>query len=104
MQLEEIQENLERIRIDIDNTFKLLNTPDNIIIKKDPYYGKRSVTVTLRLDELSIIKLKEFVPKLESLMEQFKNLRQNETEIVDQMLIKKSIENSNLNNFQYPKY
>lgn len=104
MQLELIQENLERIRIDIENTFKLLNTPDNLAIKKDSFYGRRIVTVILRLDELSINKLKKFTPLLETLIEKFKTLRKSEAEISDQILIQKSIENSNLNNFQYPKY
>ena len=95
--LEQIQEKINFIRDQIELFFKTVNTPENIIIKKDRYWGQRTLNIHLRLDEFSIDTLENYIPKLKTLYAEYQQLRNLEKEISDQISIDQRIQTETLN-------
>ena len=90
--LEQVQEKLDFNRQQIEQFFRTLNTPENILIKKDAFWGKRSVNIFIRLDEFSIEQLEKHLPELKALFNKYKQLREIEKEKSDKALIERRIQ------------
>jgi len=89
--LPQIQERLDFIANKIEQYFNTVNTPDNIILKKDSAWGNRTINLFIRIDEFSIEKLKESIPKLQELFKKYKSLRAEESAFLDAALIERTI-------------
>lgn len=91
-------ENLEIIQTEITNTtqqiqtlFRSLNNPSNILLKKDRNWGKQTVQLFLRLDEISVTELEKFLPDLKRLLNKFHELRKKQSTITDQTDLRNAI-------------
>jgi predicted component of type VI protein secretion system len=88
--LEAVNLKLDHISQEMEKFFKTMNTPDNIVIKKDRSWGQRSINIYLRLDEFSVEKLKEYLPKLEELFALYKEYRKLEKDLNDKADIERA--------------
>lgn len=102
--LEQIQEKLDFTRRKIEQFFKTLNTPENILIKKDAHWGKRSINIYIRLDEFSIDQLESHLPNLKSLFEEYKQLREIEKDKTDKALIERRVQDDVLSGLRGKDY
>lgn len=88
--LEQIQEQLDFTCSQIEKYFLTINTPDNVMISKDRYWGRRNIHMHIRMDEFSLEQLKETLPKLEKLFNEYSKLRATEKEISDKLDIERA--------------
>ncbi len=98
--LSQIQERIEFTRSKIEQFFKTMNTPDNVLISKDPAWGRRNITVFVRLDEFSLEKLEEQLPRLKSLFQEYQQLRSVEKERTEKALIERRIQQDALSDIR----
>ncbi len=94
--LGQVSEKIDFLAVKIEQFFKTMNAPDNIMIKKDAHWGRRHVNLFLRLDEFSLNRLKEHLPQLESLFAEYTALREQEKSLNDAALIERTIQHQNL--------
>lgn len=79
--LEEVQREIQETSQKLHRVFRAIQTPDNVGVKRDRFYGRTTVNMLLNLDEFSINKLKEMTPQIEALMQRFRELREQEAQI-----------------------
>lgn len=89
--LEIVQQDIIECSDRISILFKSLNNPSNILIKKDRNWGRHTVQLYLRLDEISTEELEKFVPRLNVELTKFRDLRKREGIITDQTDIRNAI-------------
>lgn len=95
--LEQISEKIDLLTLEVEQYFKTLNTPSNIILAKDRKWGLRQIDLPIRLDEFTLEKFIEHVPTIQKLLDKFRILRQNERELIDKAEITKRIESDIMN-------
>lgn len=100
--LEQVQERLEHVRARMELFFKSLNTPDNLFIKKDRFWGQRTINLYIRLDEFSIEEFEKLLPELRSMVEEFRQLRAIEKDKTDAALIERRILQDTMGDFIRP--
>lgn len=89
--LAQISDRLNHLQEEIQKFFNTINSGDAINLRRDAYFGKRNINVFVRLDEFSLTKLKETLPKLEGLFKSYSDLRKLESEELDRVSIARQI-------------
>lgn len=104
--LGQIQENIEFQRLRLETLFKTLNSADNILANRDHLWGKRTINLFLRMDEISINKIEELIPTIRQVLVEYNQLRKLENELTEAALITRRIQHDNLEGImlknQYP--
>lgn len=85
--LDDIQEQLEIVRLNIEKFFKGICATSTNIVPRDKFWGKRVINLYIRLDEFSPAILEQHLDVLKKLMQQFQTLRQTEREIASEVEI-----------------
>ena len=92
---------IDTLDVKLNNLTKIITiqldkarTPKNVLITKDKNWGKRSITLDFRLDELDIHLLKRAVGDIEKHLLEYEQLRILERELIDRIEIEKVVQKS----------
>ncbi len=91
LSLAQLSDYLNHVQSKIQEHFETFNSEDAVTFHRDAYFGKRHINVTVRLDAFSITKLKETLPKLEILLQEYNKYRKKEAEELDRVSIERTI-------------
>jgi hypothetical protein len=91
--LAQLSTKLDHYQNQIELFFKTVNTSDALKVSTDEYFGKRSINIFVRLDEFSITKLEEALPKLKNLFSEYLQLRKLEATELNRVAVEKAIQN-----------
>ncbi len=89
--LAQITTKLDHFQNQIEIYFKSINTSDAVKISRDAAFGKRSLSIFIRLDEFSITKLEETLPALKKLFEEYQQLRKLEAAELNRVTIENAL-------------
>lgn len=94
-----LSEKLQKITTEISVSFSKMQVPENVHLVRDKYWGLRSVQINLRLDEFSPDHLKTELKNIEKLFTQFKILREEERNLIEELNIQRHIEKEIINSY-----
>lgn len=91
LSLSQIKDRLDFTQESMKNYFHTANSSDAVSFGRDERWGRRTMNIMFRLDDFSIYKLKDIIPKIETLLLEYKRLRKMEATELNQVAIDKKI-------------
>ncbi len=91
LSLAQISDRLDHVQDQIDTHFSTVNSSDTHILVRDKFFGKRNLNIFIRLDEFSLNKLKEAIPRMEALLREYRGLRKRESAELEKVGIDQTI-------------
>jgi hypothetical protein len=91
LSLAQLSDYLDHLQSKMQKYFETFNSADAVSFKRDAYFGKRHINIPIRLDEFSLTKLENTLPKLKALFQEYKHYRTLEAKELDRVAIERQI-------------